>query len=540
MGWSQVRTWISSLGSGTVDLLNGAGGVRSNESSERRHPARPGHVDLRGVTKLFGATRAVDDVSLNIERGSVHALVGENGAGKSTIGKIIAGVHRPDRGQLLIDGTEATFRSPRDALAQGITMVAQELSLVPARSVRDNVFLGDEPSRGGVVQTGVQRQRFEALAERAGFDVPLDALVMDLPVAEQQKVEILRALGRHADLIIMDEPTARLSTDEAATLLSIVSRLSREGTTVILVSHFLDQVLEVADTVTVLRDGALISTRPALQETEQSLVESMIGRSVDTNFPAKSLPAPDAPVVLDVRGLRCGGASAGPPVDLSVRAGEIVGLAGLVGSGRSEIGRAVYGADSRSVGEVAVRGQPIKRRSTRRAIRAGMGLIPESRKDQGLLGDRSVRDNVGLPHLDRLSLLGLMSRRLENAAVHRATDEVDIRLVSLEQPVNQLSGGNQQKSLFARWFMDARDVLIADEPTRGVDVGAKRAIYDLIHAAALSGLAVLLISSEIDEVVGLSHRVLVVRDQQIVAAFEGDDITEQRILHAAFASGDSS
>lgn len=508
--------------------------MQSNESSERKHPARPGHVELRGVTKLFGATRAIDDVTLRIERGSVHGLVGENGAGKSTVGKLVAGVHRPDQGTLFVNGAETAFRSPGDALAQGITMVAQELSLVPARSVRDNVFLGDEPCRGGVVQAKAQRQRFEALVERAGFDVPLDALVMDLTVAEQQKVEILRALGRHADLIIMDEPTARLSTDEAATLLSIVSRLSREGTTVILVSHFLDQVLEVADTVSVLRDGALISTKPASEETEQSLVESMIGRSVDTNFPAKSLPTLGAPVVLDVRGLRCAGIS--PPISLSVRAGEIVGFAGLVGSGRSEIVRAIYGADRRAVGEIAVRGRQVKCRSTRRAIRVGMGFIPESRKDQGLLGARSVRDNVGLPHLDRLSLLGWMRRRLENAAVREAADKVDIRLTSLEQPVNQLSGGNQQKSLFARWFVDTRDVLIADEPTRGVDVGAKRAIYDLMHAAALSGLAVLLVSSEIDEVIGLSHRVLVVRDQQIVAEFAGDDITEERILQAAFGA----
>ncbi|WP_419922028.1 sugar ABC transporter ATP-binding protein [Candidatus Poriferisodalis sp.] len=492
------------------------------------------HVELRDVSKLFGATKAVDDLSISIDRGSVHALVGENGAGKSTVGKIIAGVHRPDAGSILVNGKQVLFRSPRDALAQGITMVAQELSLVPARSVRDNVFLGDEPSRAGIVRTREQRRRFASIIERVGFDVPLDALVMDLAVAEQQKVEILRALGRNADLIIMDEPTARLSTDEAQTLLSIVARLSREGTTVILVSHFLDQVLDVADAVSVLRDGALVSSKPASQETERTLVEAMIGRSLDTNFGPKLVPPPDAPIVLDVRGLRCGGT--GPTVDLTVRAGEIVGLAGLVGSGRSEIARAIYGADRRAQGEVTVCGKPVKRRSTRGSIRAGMGLIPESRKDQGLLLGRSIRDNVALPHLDVLSRLGWIRRRPENQAVTTATKTVDVRSSSIEQAVTELSGGNQQKSLFARWFLNSRSVLIADEPTRGVDVGAKRTIYDLITDAASAGLAVLFVSSELDEVMGLAHRVLVVRDQQIVLELASDGINETRILAAAFAT----
>ncbi|WP_420621959.1 sugar ABC transporter ATP-binding protein [Candidatus Poriferisodalis sp.] len=492
------------------------------------------HVELRGVSKLFGATTAVDGVSLSIDRGSVHALVGENGAGKSTVGNIIAGVHRPDEGNILVDGQRVIFRSPRDALAQGITMVAQELSLVPARSVRENVFLGGEPSRAGFVRTREQRRRFDSIIERVGFDVPLDALVMNLAVADQQKVEILRALGRNANLIIMDEPTARLSTDEAQTLLSIVARLSREGTTVILVSHFLDQVLEAADVVSVLRDGALVSSRPAREETELTLVEAMIGRTLDTSFPPKSVPPPDAPIVLDVRGLRCGGT--GPEIDLTVRAGEIVGLAGLVGSGRSEIARAIYGADRRAEGEVTTCGRPVKRRSTRSSIRAGMGLIPESRKDQGLLLGRSIRDNVALPHLDVLSRLGWMRRQPENQAVTKATEVVDIRSSSIEQAVMELSGGNQQKSLFARWFLNSRSVLIADEPTRGVDVGAKRAIYDLITDAASAGLAVLFVSSELDEVMGLAHRVLVVRDQQIVLELAEDELDETRILGAAFAT----
>ena len=492
------------------------------------------HIELDNVSKSFGATKAVRDLSMEVGRSAVHAIVGENGAGKSTVGKIVAGVHRPDRGRMLLDGEPVAFRSPRDALAHGITVVAQELSLVPGRSVIDNVFLGDELSRAGVVRTRLQRRRFDALVERTGIDVPADALVADLPVAEQQKVEILRALGRRADLIVMDEPTARLSTEEAGTLLSIVSRLSQDGTTVILVSHFLDQVLQVADSVSVMRDGALVSSRPAASETERGLVQAMTGRSLDSNFPAKSPPPAKAPVVLDVREMRR--AIGQPAVSFQVRAGEIVGLAGLVGSGRSEILRAVYGADPRASGEVLVCGRPTRRRSTRDAIRAGVGLIPESRKDQGLLLSRSIRDNVTLPHLGRLSRIGCVRPGQETKAASEAAASVDIRSASIEQSVLELSGGNQQKSLFARWFVDSRRLLLADEPTRGVDIGAKRAIYDLITRAAASGLAVLFVSSELDEVIGLAHRVLVVRDQAIVAELEGDQLTESRILEAAFAA----
>ena len=492
------------------------------------------HIELDNVSKSFGATRAVRDLTLTVHRGAVHALVGENGAGKSTVGKIVAGVHRPDRGRVLLDGEPVAFRSPRDALVRGITVVAQELSLVPGRSVIDNVFLGDEPSWTGIVRARQQHRLFDALVERTGIEVPGDVLVVDLPVAEQQKVEILRALGRRADLIVMDEPTARLSTEEADTLLAIMARLSQDGTTVILVSHFLDQVLRAADAVSVMRDGALVSSRPASSETERSLVEAMTGRSLDTNFPAKSPPPADAPVVLDVREMRR--ASGQPAVSFQVRAGEIVGLAGLVGSGRSEILRAVYGADPRVSGEVLVCGQAIRRRSTRCAIRAGVGLIPESRKDQGLLLSRSIRDNVTLPHLGHLSRVGCVRPGQEAQAASEAAAEVDIRSASMEQSVLELSGGNQQKSLFARWFVDSRRLLLADEPTRGVDIGAKRAIYDLIAAAAATGLAVLFVSSEVDEVIGLAHRVLVVRDQAIVAELEGDELTESRILEAAFAA----
>ena len=492
------------------------------------------HIELENVSKSFGATRAVRDLSLEVHRGAVHAIVGENGAGKSTVGKIVAGVHRPDRGSVLLDGEPVAFRSPRDALAHGITVVAQELSLVPGRSVIDNVFLGDEPSWAGVVRTRLQRRCFDGLVERTGIEVPGDAVVADLPVAEQQKVEILRALGRRADLIVMDEPTARLSTEEAGTLLSIVSRLSQDGTTVILVSHFLDQVLQVADTVSVMRDGVLVSSRAAASETERSLVEAMIGRSLDTNFPAKAPPPAETPVVLDVRDMRR--AAELPAVSFQVRAGEIVGLAGLVGSGRSEILRAVYGADPRVGGEVLVCGRPTRRRSTRHAIGAGVGLIPESRKDQGLLLSRSIRDNVTLPHLGRLSRIGCVRPGQEAQAASEAAAAVDIRAASIEQSVLELSGGNQQKSLFARWFLDSRRLLLADEPTRGVDIGAKRAIYDLIAGAAAAGLAVLFVSSEIDEVIGLAHRVLVVRDQAIVAELAGDQLTESRVLEAAFAA----
>lgn len=489
------------------------------------------HLDIRGLGKSFGATRALDDVSVAVNTGSVHSFVGENGAGKSTLGKIVAGVFPPDQGQLVLRGTPVSFRSPRAALDRGIALVAQEVALVPQLTVAQNVYLGAEPQRAGFVDRSRLFEQTEQLASQAGFDLRPNARVGQLSIAEQQQVEILRALARDAELIVLDEPSAALSAKEVERLHEIVRTLARRGHTVILVSHFLREVLELADTITILRDGKVVRTNPAASETEGSLITAMLGRAAGRAYPAKRAPAIDAPVVLSVRDAHAQGVRG---VSLDIRAGEIVGLAGLVGAGRTELARAIYGATpsasaTMTAGERRLNGSPSV------SLKAGVAMIPESRKDDGLLLQRPVRENVGLTTLPVLSRMSFVRRGAEEAQVGAALNRVG-GTQRLEIPAVSLSGGNQQKLLFARALLTEPSVLIADEPTRGVDVGAKRDLYELLVQIAAKGVGVLLISNEIEEILGLSHRVVVMRLGSVVAELVGDDMTEEAILAAAFGT----
>jgi ABC-type sugar transport system ATPase subunit len=488
-------------------------------------------IELHHIVKRYGGAQALDDVSIAVTAGEIHALVGENGAGKSTLGKIIAGAVLPDDGKIVIDGRPTAFHSPREAIREGIALIHQELALVPALSVLDNVFLGVEPGRGGIIDRVRERARFDELAERFGFSHAPGTRVGTMRVAEQQKVEILRALMRHARLIVMDEPTAALTRNEADRLLGIARDLRRDGVTVIYVSHVLADVLAIADTVTVLKDGRHVKTVPAAGETVDSLVTSMLGHAMEVSFPPRRPPRRDAPVLLRVEGL------ARPPVvnDVSfeIRAGEIVGLAGLIGSGRTEIARAVFGADA-ATGTVEIAGARLRRRSPSTSIRHGIAMLPESRKDQGLVMMRSIRENVSMVHLEEVSWGQIVSLPRERQRVEELLASVDARAASYQLPVSSLSGGNQQKVAIAKWLLKTPMVLLADEPTRGIDVGAKRAIYELIHRLAQQGLGVLLISSEIEEVLGLAHRILVIRNGRIVAEFPGDAANEATVMRAAF------
>jgi simple sugar transport system ATP-binding protein/ribose transport system ATP-binding protein len=490
------------------------------------------HIELRGVSKQFGGVRALDDVSLTISAGSIHALVGENGAGKSTLGKIVAGALPPDEGELLLRGEPVTFRSPREALSHGIAMIAQELAVVPRLSVAENVFLGAEPRQAGWVRRRALRRDYERLAERAGFALPAERAAGRMRPAEQQQVEILRALSRDADLIVMDEPSASLSGPDTERLHEIIRSLAASGTTILLVSHFLREVIELADSVTILRDGQLVRTRAAGEESEDSLIQGMLGRPLGAAFPPKAGLRPDAPVALSVHSLEAVGVS---DASLQVREGEIVGIAGLVGAGRSELARAIFGVDRRTAGTVELSGGRAQAGGPEGSLRRGLAMIPESRKEQGLLFGRSVVENVSLSSLGAFSRAGIVQRRAERAACQEILDAWALKAENYSAPVASLSGGNQQKVLFARMLMCSPRVLIADEPTRGVDVGAKRAIYDLLVSLAQRGLGVLLISSEIEEILGLAHRVLVMRGGRIVTELEGDAITESAVLAAAFS-----
>jgi simple sugar transport system ATP-binding protein/ribose transport system ATP-binding protein len=499
------------------------------------------HVELRDISKSFGGTHALEGVSLAIGHGSIHAMVGENGAGKSTLGKIISGVHSPDHGQLLLAGEPVRFRSPRDAISRGVILIAQELATVPSLTVAENVFLGVEPRQAGFQNRRELRRRYTELAASVGFELDGDANVGRLRTADQQKVEILRALCRNAQLIVMDEPTAALSRPDAEALHLVVRQLARSGTTVVLVSHFLNEVLELADEVTILRDGRLVQTVPAAGQTEDSLLSAMLGRPLDAAFPPRRFVPADAPVVLSVRGLTAPGVN---DVSFDLRAGEVLGLAGLVGAGRTELARAVYRANPVRAGTVSVmgpaglEGMVSVTGTPRTAMRAGLAMIPESRKEQGLLPGRSVVENVTLSSLAQISRAGMVRPRPERRAVRDMLTKVDVRGGGPAVAASALSGGNQQKLLFARSLLRDPVVLIADEPTRGVDVGAKRAIYELLASLTGRGLGVLLISSDVEEILGLAHRVLVMRAGQIAAEFTGDAATEAAILGAAFGATD--
>ncbi|HEX6458270.1 MAG TPA: sugar ABC transporter ATP-binding protein [Thermoleophilaceae bacterium] len=490
-------------------------------------------LELRNISKRFGGVLALDDISIAIGRGGVHGLVGENGAGKSTLGKIIAGEYRPDSGELLLEGEAVHYSRPREALARGITYVAQELSLVPARSVFENVLLGIERTRFGFLRDGLARDRYEEAAERLGFMLDPRVPVGSLSVADQQKVELMRAIARRARMIVMDEPTAALSPHETDRLLEVVRRLAAGGTTIVYVSHFLREVLSVCDDVTVLKDGRHVMTVPAATTTADQLVVAMIGRQLESSYPLKEMPAADAPVVFRARGVRLPGRS--EDIDLEVRQGEILGLAGLVGSGRTGLCRALFGLE-RSGGEFFVDGEPRSLSSPREAIAAGIAMLPESRRDQGLVMRRPIRDNVTLAHLDRFGSGGFIRRGEEHEAVAGILAQVGVDTGRNQGNVVNLSGGNQQRVLFAKWLLDTPKLLIADEPTRGVDVGAKRAIYDLLVHLAAKGMAIILVSSEIEEVLGLAHRVAVMRGGRIVGELDGPDISKEAVMRVAFDS----
>jgi ABC-type sugar transport system ATPase subunit len=509
-------------------------GAATVEHEGARGGARP-LVEVRGISKRFGGVQALDGVSVAIHAGSVHGLVGENGAGKSTLAKVIGGVYRPDEGELLVDGRQLSFNAPRDALETGIATIAQEIALVPARTVLENVMLGIESNTAGVLRSRELRHRFDELNEQTGFRLDAQAVVRTLRTADQQKVEILRAIARNARLLLMDEPTAALTRDETERLLETVRALAAEGTAVVLVSHYLEEVLGICDTVTSMRNGRLIRTAPAKEETPATLVSAMIGREMSLEFPPKVPPPQDAPVVLEVRGLSRGREL--QDVSLTVRAGEIVGLAGLVGSGRTEVARAIFGADHFDSGELLFEGKPVRVRGPRHASRLGIAMLPESRKEQGLFMIRPIRENISIVDMHAIARAGVVDRRAEGRRTGALARDLDVRTSSQEAMVTTLSGGNQQKVLFAKWLFRRPKLLIADEPTRGVDVGAKRQIHELLIRLAEAGMAVLLISSEIEEVLGLAHRVLVMRAGRLVGEFEGDAATDEAVMTAAFTAG---
>ncbi|MEU6540712.1 sugar ABC transporter ATP-binding protein [Streptomyces sp. NPDC047000] len=490
-------------------------------------------VSLRGISKRFGGTQALADIDLDLHAGEVHSLVGENGAGKSTLGKIVAGVYSPDLGELNIDGKPVGRWDPVRAQRAGVVMIAQELALVPQLTVEQNVFLGMEGARGGLLRRDLTA-RFWKLQENADFELDPKARVGDLRIADQQKVEILRALARDARVIVMDEPTSSLTGHEINQLHRLIGKLCEQGCSIVYVSHFLDSVLEVSDRITVMRDGVRVRTRAAAEETKQSMVHGMLGRELAVTFPPRRPPVEETvEPLLELRGVSTG--SGVENADLVVRPGEIVGLLGLVGSGRSEIARAAAGIDRVTGGTVRFGGRDQATWNTRAAIAAGLVMVPEDRHAQGLVLERSVRENIALAFLSRFSRFGVISRREEKARATELATALDMRPPRIDLPVGGLSGGNQQKALLGKWLLGDPALVVFDEPTRGVDIGAKATIYALIVELAARGVGVLLISSEHEEVLALATRAYLVDRGTTAGVVDPSELGVDELLGLLFS-----
>ncbi|MEU2022275.1 sugar ABC transporter ATP-binding protein [Streptomyces sp. NPDC016469] len=495
---------------------------------------QPPLLTMSGITKSFPGVRALDGVDLEVQAGEVHCLLGQNGAGKSTLIKVLAGAHQPDDGEITWCGAPAELKSPLAAMRLGIATIYQELDLVRGLSVAENVFLGHEfTSAGFVVRSRRARAGAAALLARLGHpEIDPARPVGELSAAQQQIVSMARALSHDVRLIVMDEPSAALDPDEVGNLFRVIASLTAEGVAVVYISHRLEEIRRIGDRVTVLKDGrAVASGLPAESTPTHDIVALMTGRRVEYVFPPRTPPPAgraEAAPVLTIEGLTRDGEFA--PVDLEVRPGEIVGLAGLVGSGRSEILETVYGARRATAGRVTVEGKALRPGSVRSAVAAGIGLAPEERKAQALLMLESVTRNVSLSTMSRYSRAGWLDRIAERRAAGEATRALSLHPDNPDTPVRNLSGGNQQKAVLARWLLRGCRVLLLDEPTRGVDVGARAELYAVIRRLADEGLAVLLVSSEVPEVLGLADRVLVLREGRVVHTADATDLDEHRVL----------
>jgi rhamnose transport system ATP-binding protein len=490
--------------------------------------ARAPVLSLAHASKAFAGVHALQDVSLDLYAGEAHALVGENGAGKSTLVKILAGVHQPDAGLLSIGGETVFLTGPRDASDQGIAVIYQEPTLFPDLSVAENVFIGRQPLRSGRrIDARAMDREVEEIFKRLGVSMDPDRIARGLSIAEQQLVEIAKALTRKARVLIMDEPTAALSPVEAKRLFTVVETLRADGAAVVFISHRLEEVFAICQRVTVLRDGKLILSQPLEGLTPDDLVRAMVGRDVERGPHVAHTPGD---VVLDVEHLTREGVF----VDISfqVRAGEVVALAGLVGSGRSEVARAVFGIDRYDAGSVTLKGRALRRGSPTVAMDAGIGLVPEDRRQHGLVMEMSTARNIALASMGRLERLGLIFKNTERSFGADWAKRLQVKYGRISDPVALLSGGNQQKVVLAKWLAREPSLLIVDEPTRGIDVGTKAEVHRLLAALATDGVAVLVISSELPEVLTLADRVLVMREGRLVAAIAREDATEEAIVAA--------
>jgi len=482
-------------------------------------------LSLKGITKVFPGVKALDDVTIHVERGTIHGLVGENGAGKSTLIKVLAGIYQPEQGEVVLEGKVQKFPTPIAARRAGISVVHQEIKLSETLSVAENMFLGNIMMKGKIVDWAGMRKRAQEIVDDLGMDIDINAQVSSLTVAKKQIVEIMHAINNNAQVLIMDEPSAVLTDRELEVMFRIVKQLRANGITIIYISHRLDEVFDLCDNVSVLRDGQHIDTLPIHEITRQGLINMMVGREMGQEYPKEAGKIGDT--ILEVKNLNCGLLK---DISFSVKAGEVFGISGLVGAGRTELARAILGIDKIESGEVYVRGKKVKYRTFADAIKDGLGLIPEDRKLQGLVQRMTVKRNTTLVNLNGVIKGGVIRKALEDKYAEEYCKKLRVVTPSMETMVMNLSGGNQQKVVIAKWMFKGSEILFLDEPTRGIDVGAKAEIYRLINQMVQEGKTVIMISSEMPEILGMCDRIMVLHEGHKMGELMAEEATQEKIM----------
>jgi ABC-type sugar transport system ATPase subunit len=490
---------------------------------------------MSSICKRFDGIVALEDVHLTVRKGEIHALVGENGAGKSTLIKILAGFYAKDRGEITFDGRELLLRSPLDSQRAGISVIYQDFDLASNMTIEENLLLGKEPVNLCFVRRARQTELAMRYLEAVGLSIDTKAMVGSLTVAHRQLVAVAKALSSSARILVMDEPTSALSVEEIDNLLTLIMRLKGEGTSIVYISHKMDEVFRISDSITVLRDGRNVGTRKTAETSRREIISMMVGRNLDAYFNKSSRIQSE--VLLEVEDLTRSGGFRG--VSFQVRRGEILGIYGLKGSGRTEIARALFGLDRPDAGEIRLHGRRVAFSHPHRAIRSGLGLIPEDRSRSGLFPNMNVRENVSIAYLDRCSRFGFLQKGRERELVKKFVDLLRIRVSGIDQMILTLSGGNQQKVVLARWLSTRPSVLLLDEPTVGIDVGAKSEIYRLMNDLAAEGIGLVLISSELPEILAMSDRILVLHGGGIVAEFAAQEASEDKIINSIHSGADA-
>lgn len=487
-------------------------------------------IEMKGINKAFGSNQVLKDAGFVLEDGEVHALMGENGAGKSTLMKILTGVYTRDAGTVIVDGKEVIYKSPQEAEKAGIVFIYQELNVLFDLTVEENLFMGKEITKGfGICDKKAMRKKAQEAMDKMGVKIPINAVMSDLSVGQQQMVEICKALMVDAKVLIMDEPTAALTQSETAGLFKLIKSLRKKGVSIVYISHRMEEIFELCDRITILRDGTYVGTEKIKDINMDDIVRMMIGREIGERFPARD--AKIGKEMLRVEGLTKG--KTFKDVNFSVKAGEVLGVSGLMGAGRTEIMHAIFGNLPFESGKIFIEGKEVTIKNAREAINAGIGFITEDRKTEGLLLEKSISENIALANLGKISEKSVVKKSKVDELVKKGIDEFHIKCFGPDHECNNLSGGNQQKVVFAKWVYTDPKILILDEPTRGVDIGAKKEIYSVINDLAAKGVAIILVSSELPEVLGMSDRIMVVHEGKITGIIDAKEADQEKVMTLA-------